>query len=106
VRLGLSEGEKYPHWFIRTREEAVECYGEGWAREFFDPGFDVPDELAERWLTASALWSEAEEEIAAFLRGRQEEDGGEQVLVRSGQTGHGAFRDMALHLPRKDSQAA
>ena len=67
MKLSLNEGEKYPHLFIRTRAETVEIYGEDYAQTYFDPGFEVPDELAQKWIAAREAWIETEEEIDAFM---------------------------------------
>lgn len=79
MKLDLSEGEKYPHWFIKTRAETVEMYGEDYTKEYFDGNVaEVPEGTAQRWLIARDSWFQVEDEIQGFL-GRQDE-----VLVRRG----------------------
>lgn len=96
MKLALSEGEKYPHWFISTRAEVVKRSGEEYAEEYFDDNVtEVPEGTAQRWLIARDSWAQAEDEIEAFLKTRQTD------LVRRGQTGNGRSGH-GVHLPRKD----
>lgn len=72
MKLTLSEGERYPAWFIRTRDECA--FGnppsEADLEDFDRCAVEVPDELAARWIAARDAWDAAEEEISAWHEAR------------------------------------
>ena len=68
MKLSLGH-EKYPHWFISTRAETAENFGEEYTAKYFR-GVEVPDHVARRWLHARREWAAVEEEIEAFLKGK------------------------------------
>ncbi len=72
MKLIVSEGEKYPHWFLRTREDTAIFNPESapWYQDELDRfdaiAVEVPDDLARKWLAARDAWAAVEEEIGTW----------------------------------------
>lgn len=69
MRLYLSEGERYPHLYFAT-EDDIEA--DPSLAPSPVPWVDVPDEVAERLITAWREWRQVEREVEEVLRARSD----------------------------------
>jgi len=87
MKLILDMGEAYPAFFVGTQEDFVHDdpdYRASELEQFSEDAVEIPDDVAQRWLTARDAWDAAEKEIGDWLKARPEDSQTEKARRREG----------------------